>query len=133
MGREVSNGADGHGVSVIFRDGVVYVAGEVDLKTAPALAEALDDVTGSLVFDLRAVGFMDASGLRVLIAQRRKRLDQGGDCTVAALSQPVRRVLEISGVAEHFRPPARRSDTSAGALEFDAPAAVAERAADVGS
>jgi anti-anti-sigma factor len=113
MGHEASNGADGHGVSVTFRAGVIRVAGEIDLRTAPTLANALDGVTGSLVLDLQDVGFMDASGLRVLIAQRHKRLNEGGDCIVAALSHPVRRVLEISGVAEHFELPADRSDASA--------------------
>ena len=113
MGHEASNGADGHGVSVTFRDGVIHVAGEVDLRTASTLANALDGVTGSLVLDLQDVGFMDSSGVHVLITQRHKRLSEGGDCTVAALSHPVRRVLEISGVAEHFELPADRSDASA--------------------
>jgi anti-anti-sigma factor len=76
------------------------------------LDRALDGVTGSLVLDLRDVRFMDSSGLHVLITQHRKRLGEGSDCIVAALSHPVRRVLEISGVAEHFELPAHRSEAS---------------------
>jgi anti-sigma B factor antagonist len=65
------------------------------------------------VLDLREVEFMDSSGLHVLITQRHKRLNEGSDCTVAALPHPVRRVLEISGLADHFGLPADRSEASA--------------------
>ena len=50
---------------------VVAVSGEVDLYTAPALHEAIRDCVeegfGPLVIDLTEVGFMDSTGLGVLV------------------------------------------------------------------
>jgi anti-anti-sigma factor len=58
-------------------DGVVVLAprGELDIATAGRLAEAADQVaadTPLLVVDLRAVTFLDSSGLRGLLLVRRR-------------------------------------------------------------
>src|SRR5690606_5724680 len=50
---------------------VLHVAGELDLATAPKLSgaakQAVDAGASSIVFDLAELGFMDSSGLRVLL------------------------------------------------------------------
>jgi anti-sigma B factor antagonist len=93
------------GISVTMSDGVVAVAGEIDMVTAPMLTKTLDEVSGQLLLDLRAVSFMDSSGVRVLAAQRLQRSTDGHDCRVVALSPQVRRVLEISGLLDYLEPP----------------------------
>jgi anti-sigma B factor antagonist len=49
---------------------VVAVAGELDVATAPELAQALARAEGEVTVDLCAATFADPSGLRVLLAAR---------------------------------------------------------------
>jgi anti-anti-sigma factor len=49
---------------------VVSVTGELDVATAPALADALADVQGDVTVDLNATTFADPSTLGVLLAAR---------------------------------------------------------------
>jgi anti-anti-sigma factor len=76
------------------------MSGELDLATAALLVAALDgevrpgtDVT----FDLRDLGFIDASGLRVLLAVRRA-IGVGGRVFLRHPGRMVRRVLEFAEV-----------------------------------
>jgi anti-anti-sigma factor len=82
---------------------VVVVRGELDLASAPEL----EDVTlqpardgRHVVFDLRALDFMDSSGIRVLITAHHAAVESGGRVTVAAGrgTGEVARVLAISGL-----------------------------------
>jgi anti-sigma B factor antagonist len=85
----------------------VVVSGEVDAATAPLLEQALGEAAQAaaelLVVDTGAVTFMDAAGLRVLLAAldatpgRRMRL------RLDPISRPVLRVLEAAGVTDRFR------------------------------
>ena len=49
---------------------VVTVAGELDVATAPELAQALADAEGQVTVDLSATTFADPAALRVLLAAR---------------------------------------------------------------
>ena len=51
---------------------VVTVAGELDVATAPELAQALADAGGQVTVDLSATTFADPAALRVLLAARAK-------------------------------------------------------------
>ena len=57
-------------LSVSVEGSDVVVSGDVDAHTCPDLAAALEPLPGSgdVRVDLAGVGFMDSSGLRVLIA-----------------------------------------------------------------
>ncbi len=77
------------------------VAGEVDLATVPELRAALDDVArtpGPLRLDLSGVGFMDSTGLQLLLVLHRERQAPGLEWTLVP-SDAVLRVCEVSGVA----------------------------------
>jgi anti-anti-sigma factor len=77
---------------------VVAVTGELDISSAPALRDAINEVAGSarsLVVDLDAVGFMDSSGLNTLIAAVRQ-FEPGLLCVVAAQAN-IRRIFSITG------------------------------------
>lgn len=81
---------------------VVEVIGEVDLDTAPQLGEqalsALNDISRHLVVDLSQVGFMDSTGLKVLLATQRRATLADGSFVLVGATRPVRRILELTGL-----------------------------------
>jgi anti-sigma B factor antagonist len=85
---------------------IVVVEGEIDLSTAPALRQMLtaeaDGGAHHVAVDLRSVGFMDSMGLGVLIGARRRLTEGGGDLALVCVGGPVRRVLDVSGLADIF-------------------------------
>lgn len=77
-------------------------SGEIDVHTAPSLAAAIDAAGPDVRLDLSGVEFVDSSGLRVLIDSHQRLADAGGGLRIVALSEPVRRLLEISGVTDYL-------------------------------
>lgn len=77
-------------------------SGEIDAHTAPLLAAAIDAAGTDVGLDLSDVEFVDSSGLRVLIDAHQRLADAGGELKLVALSEPVRRLLEISGVSDYL-------------------------------
>jgi len=78
-------------------------SGEIDAHTAPTLAAAIEGAGKPVVaLDLSGVDFVDSSGLRVLIDAHQRLEEAGGRLQLTALSEPVRRLLEISGVSEYL-------------------------------
>jgi anti-sigma B factor antagonist len=82
----------------------VAVRGELELATAPALTEALDDAirdtTGPFVVDLSNVGFLDSTGIACLM--RARALLGRDDRELGLICPPgsARRALEVTGVDE---------------------------------
>jgi anti-sigma B factor antagonist len=80
--------------------------GEIDMATAPVLREAtlnaLDQHGPNLHLDLSRVGFMDSTGLKVLISARRWANLAGGQLELIDPTHAVLRVLEVSGVDRLF-------------------------------
>jgi anti-sigma B factor antagonist len=96
------------GISEERRDGssVVSPWGEVDVATAPALRDRLEQVIesdqGPVVVDLTAVTFIDSTGLGVLIGAR-KQCDDNGRALRVVMSEPrILKVFEITGLTEFF-------------------------------
>ena len=90
---------------------VVVATGEVDMLTAPTLSEALgtaaDQIAGQaaagvVVLDCAGVSFLDSTGLGAIAGAHRKITDNGGTLRLAALRPHVTRVLQITGLAEHW-------------------------------
>jgi anti-anti-sigma factor len=85
---------------------VVGVDGELDAYSAPAL----EDLTASLradgchdlTLDLSQTTFVDSSGLRVLLALHTELSAGPGRLAIQAPSDPVTRLLEITGLTRHF-------------------------------
>jgi len=93
---EITSSPTGDRVSIV-------VAGEIDVNTCTQLQDALVAQEGKHVdLDLDGVGFIDSSGLRSVIAGRRRIADAGGSLKITALSAPARRLLEITGLLELF-------------------------------
>jgi anti-sigma B factor antagonist len=99
-------------------DGTVVVAitGDIDMATAQAFRDALDDGiqhAQDVVVDLGAVSFMDSTGLNALI-RAAQRVQKGvGAISLRAPSPSVRRLLEISGVENIFAIEPNSAETGA--------------------
>jgi anti-sigma B factor antagonist len=83
---------------------VVVPTGEIDLLTVEAVRSELDAArrdAGVVVLDLRAVTFLDSSGLRLLVEAAR---DGPGDA-FAVVPGPARvqQLLELTGLAGRLR------------------------------
>jgi anti-sigma B factor antagonist len=88
------------------QDGVetVLVEGEFDIATASRLISVLNssvaEALRAVVVDLTRVGFMDSTGLALLInANRRLRLRRKGFAVICPPG-PLRRVFEITDMVE---------------------------------
>jgi anti-sigma B factor antagonist len=83
---------------------VLLVEGEIDVATAPrlisALNETLGNVKGSLVVDLTDVGFMDSTGLALLINAHRRLKHRRRGFAVVCPAGPLRRVFEITDMID---------------------------------
>lgn len=84
--------------------GILEVAGELDIPTAPRLSAELDAMVrrtdGDVVIDLRKTVFIDSAGLYILLNVHR-RLDRAGrKLTVLCLDGPVKHVIEIARLTE---------------------------------
>ncbi|MET9378225.1 STAS domain-containing protein [Streptomyces sp. NPDC002992] len=81
---------------------ILTVGGELDIETATLLhhhvANQFLHGRRHLVLDLSALGFMDSSGLNVVIKGAREAREMGGDLHLVAPTPAVRRLLEITGL-----------------------------------
>ena len=91
------------------RDGeraVVSIEGELDAYSAPKLEEEvtrlLEGGVTDFVFDLSAAKFIDSSGLRTILNAHRLLEERQGRLALRAPSEPVRRLLDITGLTDHF-------------------------------
>jgi anti-sigma B factor antagonist len=95
-------------VDVEFSDSAATarLAGELDIATAEMLKQALASIElkagDRLVIDLSAVGFMDSTGLRLLITAQRNAAENDYSLTVVTGDSPAKRVLELTRMDEHI-------------------------------
>jgi anti-anti-sigma factor len=81
---------------------VVSARGDIDLSTLAKAEAALDEArtgAGLLVLDLSEVGFMDTSGLRLVIEEQQRAAEGGYRFAVVRGPSRVRRLFEIAGLA----------------------------------
>jgi anti-sigma B factor antagonist len=110
-------------VERVSRDGVelVSVEGEIDTATASRLIGVLNqsvvEARGSVVIDLSQVGFMDSTGLALLINAHRRLARRRKGFAVVCPPGPLLRVFEITDMVDtlHVRPD-RESATAAAVL-----------------
>ncbi|SEC46957.1 anti-anti-sigma factor [Streptomyces sp. 2231.1] len=87
------------------RDGraTVFLAGEIDADTAPAVGAAVDDSfsreTGDVDIELADVSFCDASGLNVFLAAALSADASGRRLRLRHPTPAVRRVFDLTGTA----------------------------------
>jgi anti-sigma B factor antagonist len=85
---------------------VVDVTGEVDLYTSPRLKDLLTDLAAGgqtrIAVEFEGVEFMDSTGLGVLISGLKRCREGGGNLALVAPTEPVRKVLSITGLDQVF-------------------------------
>ena len=85
---------------------VVDVEGEVDVFTAPKLREQIIALlTGGstrIVVNLEKVGFMDSTGLGVLVGGLKRVKEKEGTLALAGAHGTVLRVLNVTGLNSVF-------------------------------
>ncbi|WP_051452227.1 STAS domain-containing protein [Actinospica robiniae] len=83
---------------------VITAAGELDLYSARRLETALIPAVehGIVVLDTAAVVFCDSTGLRALVKAQRAARAASSSLRLAATSEAVTRVLELSGALAYF-------------------------------
>ncbi len=85
---------------------VLVLRGELDPHTAPALREQIDEVTAdstrTLVLDVSGLRFIDSSGLRVIIGAHKDMTARSGRLVLRAPTDTTRRLLDITGLADHI-------------------------------
>ncbi len=100
-GQELVLDTQRHGAAAIVR-----VRGELDAYSAPSLedlgANLLADGTSEIVLDLSETSFLDSSGLRAILTLHRRIDNDRGELTLGNPSEPVLRLLEITGLTDHF-------------------------------
>jgi len=85
---------------------VVAVTGEIDVYTASVMREQLvsllDAGRTDLVVDLTGVGFMDSTGLGVLVGVLKKVRGQGGRLQLVISSERLLKVFRITALTQVF-------------------------------
>jgi len=88
------------------RDGieVIDVPGEIDIYTAPRLRELLIDLVSKgncqLVVNLDKVGFLNSTGLGVLVGSLKWVRAHGGSLNLVCTQQRILKIFRITGLTE---------------------------------
>jgi anti-sigma B factor antagonist len=103
---------------------VVEPQGNIDAATAPelraVLGMALADSRRCVIVDLGEVGFMDTSGLRVLLAARDDLARNGGSLMTVSGNPGIRKIFESTRTADSLQLITSRSDAVRRALAVSA-------------
>lgn len=78
----------------------VSLSGELDLATAPKLAEALAQVpsgTAVVILNVSELSFMDSSGLHVIVNAAARLAETGCRLVLVPGGQQIQRIFEITG------------------------------------
>jgi anti-sigma B factor antagonist len=91
------------------RDGnqcTVTLDGEVDVYTAPRLKEELvsviEDGCVNVIVDLDKVGFIDSSGLGVLVSALRRARERDGVVRIVCTRDNILKIFRITGLDKVF-------------------------------
>jgi len=85
---------------------VVTVEGEIDIYTAPRLRELLIDLVGKgsyqLVVNLEKVGFLDSTGLGVLVGGLKRVRPHDGSLDLVCTQERILKIFKITGLTKVF-------------------------------
>ena len=81
-----------------------YLAGEIDHDAAQSLRIQLDDALVSrtpqtMILDFGGVGFMDSSGVGLILGRQRCARSLGGTLRIQHAPEQLCRVLQLAGIA----------------------------------
>jgi anti-sigma B factor antagonist len=82
------------GVVVVTVDGQLIVGNRQELKQL--VIDALDGGARKFVVDFSKTGYIDSSGLGVLVSLSKKIREQGGDLRLAGLNEDLQTLFELT-------------------------------------
>jgi len=85
---------DKRGVGVAGVDGQLIVGNGQELKQK--VIEALEGGAKQFVIDFTRTGYIDSSGLGVLVSLSKKIREQGGDLRLAGLNEDLQTLFELT-------------------------------------
>jgi anti-sigma B factor antagonist len=85
---------DGKGVVVVDVEGQLIVGNRQELKQK--ILEALEAGDRRFLIDFTRTGYIDSSGLGVLVSLSKKIRDEGGDLRLAGLNEDLRTLFELT-------------------------------------
>jgi anti-sigma B factor antagonist len=85
----------------------VAVSGELDLSSALVFEDELRRIEDQskpslLVLDLRALKFMDSTGLRLILSAHARAINRGRKLAIVEGGDAVRRIFRLTGVLERL-------------------------------
>jgi anti-sigma B factor antagonist len=102
-------------VVVTHADGrtVVALTGELDVTTAPKLSKEFDALArrgeNEVDLDLSQLGFMDSSGLSVIVDAHKATQSGGGALTILSPNRRVIRLIQLGGLMSYLNVKPRMS------------------------
>lgn len=84
---------------------IVVFNGEIDLESSPAARKTLlkcFDTAANVIVDLSGVTYIDSSGVASLVEALQAAKKNGSQLSLAAVSEPTRRVLELARLDRVF-------------------------------
>jgi anti-sigma B factor antagonist len=107
LGDASGNGGAGNGAMLEVReerdgDGVMTltIEGELDLATASKVREplerAIESGTKRVLVDMLGCGFIDSTGLGVLLHAAKRLEDEGGAMAIVCVDDQIKRLLELT-------------------------------------
>ena len=100
-----------NGATIVTVDGQLVVANRNELKEK--VLEGLEAGDSKFVFDFSATGYIDSSGLGVLVSVSKKIREAGGALRLAGLNEDLQMLFELTKLDTLFK----ISDTTEQALE----------------
>jgi len=85
---------DKRGVVLVGVDGQLIVGNRQELKQK--VLEALEGGAKKFVIDFSRTGYIDSSGLGVLVSLSKKIREQGGDLRLAGLNEDLQTLFELT-------------------------------------
>jgi anti-anti-sigma factor len=81
---------------------VIRVTGDFDQTLVDLFTDAVTGGDGDVVVELGEVTFVDSSALHCLVAAKHSLAERCRSMVIASRSEPVARVLELTGLDEEF-------------------------------
>lgn len=100
------------GVTVVDVEGQLIVGNRQELKTR--VLEELDGGEQKFVVDFSQTGYIDSSGLGVLVSLSKKIREQGGELRLSSLNEDLRTLFELTKLDTLFRIADSREDALEG-------------------
>jgi anti-sigma B factor antagonist len=87
---------------------VLQITGELDAYTAPLLRERMLDLSADgvvhVIADMRQVGFLDSTGLGVLVGGLKRFREHGGSLAPVINATSILKVLQVTGLTTVLPP-----------------------------